>query len=251
VTTTLTAVPVIYTNPTFDAVIFGAPTYFWIIVLLAFITIIMNIIWFRRRSIMFPVLGYLTSLKNGQPVTLYLGKNKSFSVKSLEYIDSILSYKDVTLVPKWLMQSPKSAGRLGGLSALIVRDNFDYTVDPVAEIAICTLAKNWNEKYSETKPMNCYNDFVKYRNDGNLENEYPDGIEIPVYNIYDPSLIQKYLPVGRSAGIFGSNLIARANELRKDRTQESKWAKYMPILVIITISVIMLVFAYMYGTGGI
>jgi hypothetical protein len=249
--TDIIAVPAnIVTDPTMDLLIMNIPVWLFIIIGILLFTIVSNIYWFRKRSIMGPVLGYNTALKLGKPVTLFLGKNKSFFIEYLEYYDKVLSYKDTTKLSKWLMESPKSGGRMGGLSTFLVRDDLDYTLDPVAELAICKLADRWNEKYANTNPINSYRDFAKLRDSGALEAEYPEGVEIPMYSIYDPSLIQKYLPRGRSSGIFGSNLTSRANALRKDKTQESKWAKYIPFAAMSGACILMLILSFMYGTSG-
>jgi len=241
----------IYINSFFDKFLAGLPVYLWILIAILFILVITNIWWIYKRMVMGPVLGYLDAKSAGQPQTLFLGKNRSFMIRYLEYIDSVLAYKDISQVPKWLVQSPKSVGRLGGLSTMIVRDNYDYSVDPVAEVAICRLAKEWNEKYGDTTPMNTYNEFSELRASGRLEDEFPDGIVIPLYNIYDPSLIQKYLPTGRSAGTFGSHLLQKAREMRADKSQEKWYEKYVPIGIALSASIIMLILAYMYGTGGV
>jgi hypothetical protein len=200
--------------------------------------------------VMRPVLGYLEARKHGQPQTLFLGKNRAFMIKYLEYIDSVLAYKDITDIAKWLVQSPKSVFRLGGLSVMLVRDNFDYSVDPISEIAICRMAKEWNKEFPN-EPFNNYKNFEQLRSSGRLEEEYPEGVAIPLYNIYDPSLIQKYLPQGRSAGTFGSHLTQLAKDMKADRTQEKWYEKFLPVGVALTISIIMLILSYMYGTGGI
>jgi hypothetical protein len=239
-----------YLDPVMDTAIGSMPIWFIVLIVITMILVFTNLWWIFKRSRMYPVLGYLDALRAGQPQTIFIGKNRALLIKYLEYIDGVLAYKDVGQIAKWLVQSPKSVGRLGGLSTILVRDNYDYSVDPVAEIAICTLAKEWNKKYGDDNPMNSYNDFVRLRDSGELENEYPIGISIPVYNIYDPSLIQKFLPSGRSAGIFGSHLTSKAKELRSDKTQEKWYEKYLPIGAAISVSILMLVLSFMFATGG-
>lgn len=247
----LTAVPAqIYIDPIMDTTLAALPAWFWFLLLIVVILVATNFWWIYKRIAMSPVIGYLYAFRSGTPQTMFLGKNRSFSIKYLEYIDSVLAYKKLEEISKWLVQSPKSVGRLGGLSTMMVRDNYDYSVDPIAEVAICRLAKDWNEKHSEDNPMNNYNDFERLRASGALEDEYPDGIVIPLYNIYDPSLIQKYLPSGRSAGTFGSHLTSKAREMRTDRSQEKWYEKYIPVGVASSIALVMLILAYMYSTGG-
>jgi len=249
--TNVTAIPAnVYMDPIMDTAIAAIPVWFWVFILFGVIIVASNFWWLYKRIKMAPVLGYLDALKAGQPQTLYLGKNRAFMIKYLEYIDSVLSYKKIEEVSKWLVQSPKSVGRLGGLSTLIVRDNYDYSVDPISEIAICKLAERWNKKHSEDDPMNCYNDFERLRREGKLEDEYPKGVLIPMYNIYDPSLIQKYLPSGRSAGTFGSHLTQKAREMRQDKTQEKWYEKYIPVGIALSVSLIMLILSFMYASGG-
>jgi len=239
-----------YFDPIMDIAVMSIPIWFWVILLVGVILIATNFWWIYKRMKMSPILGYLDALRAGQPQTLFLGKNRAFLIKYLEYIDSVLAYKKIEEVSKWLVQSPKSVGRLGGLSTLIVRDNYDYSVDPIAEIAICKLAENWNKMHSEDDPMNCYNDFVRLRDNGKLEDAFPEGVLIPVYNVYDPSLIQKYLPQGRSAGTFGSYITQKAREMRTDKSQEKWYEKYIPIGIALSVSLIMLILSFMYASGG-
>lgn len=251
-TVDVTALPAnVYIDPIMDTAIAAIPIWFWILILFGVLIVATNFWWLYKRMKMSPVLGYLDALRAGQPQTLFLGKNRAFLIKYLEYIDSVLAYKKTEEVSKWLVQSPKSVGRLGGLSTLIVRDNYDYTVDPITEIAVCKLAENWNKIHSEDDPMNCYNDFVRLRDNGKLEDEFPDGVLIPLYNIYDPSLIQKYLPQGRSAGTFGSYITQKAREMRSDKNQEKWYEKYIPIGIALSVSLIMLILSFMYASGGI
>jgi hypothetical protein len=239
----------VYIDPIMDIQTAGVPIWFWLLVALAFILIVSNFWWIYKRIVMMPVLGYLDAFRTGQPQTIFLDKNKAFSIKFLEYVDGVLAFKDVTKISKWLVQSPASVARLGGLSTLIVRDNYDYSVDPVVEIAICKLGNDWNAKYKDT-PITCYRDFETYRDRGSLEAEYPLGITISKYNIYDPSLIQKYLPTGRSAGTFGSHLTAKAREMRTDKSQEKWYEKYLPVGVASSVGIIMLILSFMYASGG-
>jgi hypothetical protein len=249
-TVDLVATPAyIYVDPIMDIPLGGVPIWFWLLVLLAFIIVISNFWWLYKRMIMFPVLGYLDAFKTGQPQTIFLDKNKSFSIKFLEYIDGVLAFKEIAKISKWLVQSPKSVARLGGLSTLIVRDNYDYSVDPIAEIAVCKLANDWNMKY-KNNPITNYKDYEQFRDSGQLETEFPKGIEISLYNVYDPSLIQKFLPSGRSAGTWGSHLTLKARELRTDKSQEKWYSKYLPIGIASSIALIMLILSFMYATGG-
>jgi hypothetical protein len=239
----------IYIDPVMDIPVGGVPIWFWILVVIAFSIVMTNFWWIYKRMVMAPVSGYLSAFKSGQPQTIFLDKNKSFSIKFLEYIDGVLAYKEVSNISKWLVQSPTSVARLGGLSTLIVRDNYDYSVDPIAEIAICTLASSWNSKYKDNSITN-YKDYESYRDSGQLEAEYPNGVPIPLYNIYNPSLIQKYLPSGRSAGTFGSHLTSKAREMRTDKSQEKWYEKYVPIGVASSVSLVILILSFMYATGG-
>lgn len=238
-----------YMDPLMDIPLAGVPIWFWLLIFILFAAIITNFWWLYKRMVMLPVLGYLDAFKTGQPQTMFLGKNKAFSIKFLEYVDSVLAFKDLSQISKWLVQSPTSVARLGGLSTLIVRDNYDYSVDPIAEIAICKLADKWNYKFKDN-PITCYRDYEKFRDDGSLEIEYPHGIEIPLYNVYDPSLIQKFLPTGRSAGTFGSHLTSKAREMRLDKSAEKWYEKYIPIGIVLTISLIILILSFMYATGA-
>lgn len=241
--------PNIYIDPIMDTAAAGVPIWFWVLVALGFIMVATNFWWIYKRMVMGPVLGYLDAFKSGTPQTMFLGKNKAFSIKYLEYTDSVLSFKDSSTISKWLVQSPNSVARLGGLSTMIVRDNYDYSVDPVAEIAICKLASDWNSRFKD-EPITSYRDYEFFRDSGRLETEFPIGIYISLYTIYDPSLIQKYLPTGRSAGTFGSHLTTKAREMRLDKTQEKWYEKYVPIGIVLSVSLVMLILSFMYATGG-
>jgi hypothetical protein len=240
----------IYVDPIFDYSAIGIPFWFWLLVLIGVILIISNFWWIYKRICMRPVLGYLEARKAGAPQTLFLGKNRAFMIRFLEYVDGVLAYKDITQVARWLVQSPKSVGRLGGLSVLMVRDSYDYSLDPVSEIAICRLATEWNQNHDDTEQLNNFSDFEKLRSSGKLEEEYPEGVAIPLYSVYDPSLIQKYLPTGRSAGTFGSHLLQKAKDMRADKTQERWYEKYLPLGIALSVAIVMMVLSYMFATGG-
>lgn len=241
--------PNLYIDPIMDIPAAGVPIWFWVLVALAFIMISSNFWWIYKRMVMGPVLGYLDAFKSGTPQTMFLGKNKAFSIKYLEYTDSVLAFKDASVISKWLVQSPNSVARLGGLSTMIVRDNYDYSVDPLAEIAICKLAADWNLRFKD-EPITNYRDYERFRDSGRLEAVFPLGINIPLYTIYDPSLIQKYLPTGRSAGTFGSHLTSKAREMRLDKTQEKWYEKYVPIGIVLSVSLVMMILSFMYASGG-
>lgn len=254
--TNITAVP-LSTGFLFDkAPLLGIPVWAYIGLALVLIFIILNLWWLFRRLGMRAVLGYLDVLRKGgtDDVQVWMvNKNKVFYIQSLKYLDGILFYTGHVLKSsKWLLTSAFGVGRAGGIPALMVRDNYDCAIDPVAELALCTMADEVNREKKLGNPegselIKNYSDYEKYRDA--LEKLYPEGVEIPSYGLYDPSKVNKYLPLHRASGFFGEMIIEDARDTGIPQPELSAWLKFAPIGAAVAIGAIAIIMTYVFCTG--
>jgi len=236
-------------DPIFDMTLGPMPLWLLIMVVLFLAIGLTNAWWLIKFFIMAPVRGAgvassATGVKTQQ--AFMFAKNRSFSIQALEYIDGILSYKDPIMVSKWMLTSPTCVGKVGFKPVLIASDNFDCIRDPVAEMAVCRIAKEINEHNTDVQVTN-YTDFMNLI--PALENAYPEGIPIPIYALYSPDEVQKYTPRNRSAGLFGAMLLRMSRKLNMSRPEQGFLEKYLPLILFLGAGVMMMAFTYMFVSG--
>lgn len=254
-------------NPFFDTDLFiGVPVWMWIIVALGILLICVWIRWIFRWSKMRAVAGYrdkITSADQKSQQVWYLGINKTFSIYCMKFQDRILSfYEYMQNLDKWLLTSKDATGSCGGVSMMMVGNDSEYVKDPVAEIAICTIAKRFSEDngYDEKNNPNYYEYFtdgkkqkrqkiIKSYSDFSfflpvLEKLYPNGVDIAPYCFYNSSESQQYTPQNSSL-FFG----ARRTKVARDlivRTNEKPWyVQLMPLAIAVVSGTIGTLFVYM------
>ena len=262
-------------NPWFDqpAPIIGAlgiPWWFVICCIFLLIPVIVLMSWIFKFKRMAPVKGFKEIQKKAGPddVMVWLfSKTQKMIIECLRYVDAVASYYAPTRISKWHLTSPMAMAHIGGYPAMLVSDDYDQSRDPVSEIALCHACEEFNKdletwvtdmlpklKASGSLPDKIDYDWLSrpidnfddYRKRGNylLKLQYPDGVPIPAYNIFNPVKFRKYLPDGRSAGLFGGVLIRKAEELKKDAVEKGFWEKALPILMILAIDIIGLIAAW-------
>jgi hypothetical protein len=182
-------------------------------------------------------------------------------------MEKVLSFKDPIRVARWLQTSPYSVGMLGYKSIMLITETFDHPKDPLAEMAICTAARNHNEGI-EADAMeqvdlddptaairkyqaNMITDYNSYRDNREvLEHENPAGVEIPIYSLYDPGMIYRYTPQNRTAGQFGGTILKDANDLNMATPVKSTWERAIPLFICVVFGIIAMAMCYMYVTSG-
>jgi hypothetical protein len=237
-------------DPIMDLTLGPMPLWLIVILVLFLSVVLINVWWFIKFMIMAPVRGAgvaskATGVKTQQ--AFMFGKNRSFSIQALEYVDGILSYKDPTMVSKWMLTSPTSVGKVGFKPVFIASDNFDCIRDPISEMAVCRIAKEINTKNPDIAITNNL-DFMAFI--PALESAYPDGIPIPIYALYSPEEVQKYTPRNRTAAMFGAMILKLSNELNIHIPDESFWEKNIKLLLFVGAGVIAMAMTFLFGSGA-
>lgn len=236
-------------NPFFDIdTWWSVPLWVWLVVLIAGIFFAILIKWLRRKAIMAPTMDYLKALHGGQrsdQQSWLFGKNRSFYIEYLKYHDDgIISYPDMKKLSMWFLGSTNAVGHAGGIKNVILSDEYDRARDPIAEIALSIMIEEHNEKY----PDNAITNFSEYskRHDKVLE-LFPNGeVQIPVYGIWDPSKIQRFIPQNRSAGFNGGMLLRDARKLNVDLPEKGFWEKYGVLAFALGFAVVSIIMTYVF-----
>ena len=246
--------PGVYVDPFWDWAPPGIafPVWLMVMILLAFAIIAPNFWWLYKFFVMRPVAGHGIAAKAGNEKTqqvLLFGLNRAFSIQALDYMEKVLSFKDPTRVARWLQTSPYAVGMLGYKSIMLVSEIFDHPKDPVAEMAMITASQTHNKDVKDMKDMIVdYNSFRKNREV--LEHENPQGINIPIYALYDPGLIHQITPENRTSGQFGGTVLKDAGDLNLAQPVKTSWEKALPVMLCIIFAVIAIVLVAWYTTQG-
>ena len=246
------------------------PVWMWIAIALVFIGFVSVVgiayVWFVMR----PVAGYNSAgtkqdvPKGAWTQVFSIWKNRSFVIESLLYYGNVLAYPDcLTRMQMWLHTSERAAGLSAEKPVFVCRDGFSGTADFVAEMAVCEIAKTFNEDYGwewvpkvgpdgaietydevdewgtviATKQVMirqevkddagnsvCIPDFTGFRyRIPFLQKAYPV-VRIPIYKPYDLSEIYTFTPKGEDALKFGSVIVDDARRWqRKDEGEQPGW----------------------------
>jgi hypothetical protein len=250
--------PGIIVDPFWDFALGTIPLWLIFAIFLFFILVIINVYWMIKFMVMAPVRGAgvaskATGIKTQQ--AFMFGKNRSFSIQALEYVDGILSYpkqasKTSNNIDKWRLTSPTSVGTIGEKPVLIASDSYECIRDPVAEMALCRIVKEVNANNKDNKDVQ----ITDYPSLCNmlvvLEMEYPDGIPIPTYGLYDPAEVQAITPKEMTSKMLGGNLIRRARALNMHIAEPGLLEKYLPLMIFAGVGMIGIIITFMYVTGA-
>jgi len=252
--------------------LWGWPLWVFVFIAMGIVLLVINMKWLRRRMILSPTLEYLSAFKSGlqeDMQTWMFGKNRSFFIKHLRYHDDgVISYHNfLQKISMWYLSSPLAVGHAGGIKSVIVSDNYDMVRDFVAEIAMCTAIRKYNEankvqvKDSDgailidetgspvvTYPITNYFDYEKCRKD--MERMFPSSIPIDTYCYFNPLEAQQFFPPNRTAGMMGGDCIREARKKNIDTKEESNWIKFAPLGIALVIGLLSILVVYMYVTGG-
>ena len=249
--------PGVIVDPFWDFMLGIIPLWLILVIILLFVLIIVNAYWMIKFMIMSPVKGAgvasrTTGIKTQQ--AFMFGKNRSFSIQALEYSDGILSYpkqasRTNNNIDKWRLTSPTSVGTIGDRPVLIASDGYECIRDPITEMALCRIVKEVNENNKDNKEVQIVDYTTLYNMLVVLEMEYPDGIPISVYGLYDPSEVQTITPKEMTSKMFGGNLIRRARSLNMHIVEPGLLEKYLPLMIFAGVGMIGIIITFLYVTG--
>lgn len=277
VTPVATATPMPTVAPVLNPVLDIAPFHFtnflwlnliplWVIIVFCIVVYLVyfNWTWMKKCGSLSPCYGYKDALMAGSinaQQTIVFTKSRKWFIRLLTYhSEGILYFQDLLRTDMWRMGASSEVGTLGGLSAAITKDNYDEIIDPVADIALCTVCDDFNNgRFGDQQNMkraaqeskmltftrfdgtecdfataardgmipdsiSSFADFVKLR--PILEKIWPDGIKIPCYCQYDPYASDKFTPKNRSAALFGGINLQKARDFAAENLNEpSFWDK--------------------------
>jgi hypothetical protein len=156
---------------------------------------------------------------------------------------------------------------------VIVSHDYDQTRDIISEIALTYACEQFNfnqeslkeemkkkeelkrmagepsDKPNVVKPISNYMDYKNYGCKC-LQVIHPDGLEIPVYNVYNPVQFRKYFPKGRSATQFGGIYLRSSRNLNVVRKEKSLWEKLIPFGIILAIVALSIMGAWLFPLKG-
>lgn len=276
--------PEYFYNPEFFDYMLIVPVWMWIIIGMIFLGFVAFIAMIYIWLIMRPVSGYGalgdTSTAKGAPTQVFsIWKNRSFVIESLWYYGNVLAYANpVQKMQMWFHNSEKATGVSAGKPVMITRDGYDGTVDFVAEMAVCEIPKIFNRDWGfELVPRTDINGRVVIGEDGTpvmeererkdangesyilssfadirkrmklLEKLYPDGIPIPIYQLYDLATVYQFTPQGQDSLEFGGVLVDDAQEWLRDNEEEKPgWFERNSLLLIcLIVGIVSTAFVYM------
>lgn len=220
-----------------------------------------NFSWWKKCGVLAPCYGYKDALMaesiSAQQVIVFT-KSRKWFIRMLTYhSEGMLYFKDLLQTDMWHMGASSAGGTLGGISAIITKDNFDEVVDPVADIALCTVCDKLNHNdfgdernkaralesmslISVTRPdgsacsiptaineglipvsVSCFDDYTRLR--PIMESIWPDGVRIAGYTLYDPYESDKFTPKQRSASLNGGVILQDSRDYAEENIPENTW----------------------------
>lgn len=286
-----TVAPVL--NPVLDIAPFHFTNFLWVNIIPLWVLIIFCIVvylvyfnwtWMKKCSALSPCYGYKDALMAGSinaQQTIVFTKSRKWFIRLLTYhSEGILYFQDLLRTDMWRVGATSAVGTLGGLSAAITKDNYDEVIDPIGDIALCTVCDDFNHgrfggqqnmkrAAQESKSLTftrfdgteCdfvtaaregmipdsisnFADFVKLR--PILEIIWPDGIKIPCYCFYDPYASDKFTPKNRSAALFGGINLQKARDFAAENfTEQSFWDRNGFAMILVLGALIILGASYL------
>lgn len=269
--------PDIFVNDVLDNTFFILPVWMWIIMVLMFVAFILVVGMLYVWLIMKPVSGFGkvgdAATAKGSPTQVFsIWKNRSFVIESMWYYGNILAYGNpLEKMQMWFHNSEKATGVSANKPVMITRDGFDGTVDFIAEMAVCEIPRIFNADWGmEMVPRVDINGQPIIGEDGNiilkeqerkdqngdpyllatfsdirrrlklLEKVYPDGIAIPIYQLYDLAKIYQFTPQGQDSLEFGGVLVDDAREwlLDSDKEQQGFFSKNALLLICLLVGIV-------------
>lgn len=266
-------------NPILDwSPILGVPLWvFLMIALVVFGPIMVNIYYFRKVGRLSAIYGWLESLqKMGQEdVQVWIiSRVQRLTIECMTIKDNVLSFHDWEKIEMWHHNSPMARIIVGGNPGLVVSEDYHHTRDFISEIALThncdmfnenqdklkeQLAKDYHKKQEMgivvRKPMivEPIIDYPTYDHHGRacLFHLFPNGLEYPAFNIFNPTRFRKYFPLGNSATHFGGDMIEDSKDFRIRRTEPGFWEKHLIFGICATIGLVIVIAAWFVPLGGV
>jgi hypothetical protein len=202
--------------------------------------------WLFRIMKMAPVAGYKDTVNSGDPQATqvwYFGLTGSFSIFCLTMKERVLTYnEDSKLLDKWIITSVDCRGSCGGVPMVMVSPTSELVKDPPAEKAIVVISQWLNKTFGYDKDGNPINieieleggqkvkkhAFIKTFEDylfflPYFEKKFPDGVEVPVTEYYDPSENQGFTERGSTAEFWGARRERKARKLYMMQHEDKNW----------------------------
>ena len=263
--------PELFYNPQFfDNTTLLLPVWVWLIMVGAFIGFVVIICIAYVSFVMKPVSGFGkvgdAATAKGSPTQVFsIWKNRSFVIESMWYYGNVLAYGNpLEKMQMWFHNSEKATGISASKPVMITRDGFDGTVDFIAEMAVCEVPKIFNADWGfevvprtdiNNQPMRDENGEpimkTQERKDANgnpyilaafadirnrfklLEKMYPDGVPIPIYQLYDLAKVYQFTPQGQDSLQYGGVLVDDAREWLLDQNKEKPgWFSRNALLIL-------------------
>lgn len=260
------------------------PVWAWMIIGMILVGMLMIVLMAISWWLLRPVSSYGkvndAATAKGSPTQVFsIWKNRSFVIEMMYYYGNVLAYANpMEKMQMWFHNSEKATGISANKPVMITRDGFDGTVDFIAEMAVCETPRKFNADWgfelvkrtdmngnpvlgADGKPIidqkerkdsegNSYlmSTFADIRKRMKLlEKLYPDGINIPIYQLYDLAKIYQFTPQGQDSLEFGGVTIDDAREwMREDETEKPGWFERNSLFVVcILVGIIATAFVYM------
>jgi hypothetical protein len=241
-------------------VIPGIPWWVIIAAFLFLILMVVNLYWLFRMKKLASVRGYADIMKKAtqEDVMVFIISNvRNLTIECLRKRDTAISFYNKARLSIWIHNSPISVFHIGGKGGIFLTEEYYRSRDMVSEIALCHACDEYNSNLVQYKemfsdkiapPIKDYNDYIRF---GRKLLEYlnPDGLRIPVYNIFNPEAFRKYFPKGMTAMANGAVLYQEARELKIMMKAKTFWEKYLPLGMFMTIGIIVIIAAWMVPLG--
>jgi hypothetical protein len=234
----------------------GIPLWVFIALFFVLILITVNLYWFFRMKRLASVKGYVTAMKKAtqEDVMVWvISTTRNLTIECLRKRDTILEFYNKLRVSKWFHDNQISVVHIGGKGGMLVTENYYRTRDMVSEIALCYACDDFNrkqEEYQRREPTKViplikdYDDYVAFGRD-ELERRHPYGLQIPSYSIFDPQKFVKYFPKGLTSMFYGGVLTRLARRRKVTSTKLGLWERYLGLGMFLTVSLIMIIAAWM------
>jgi hypothetical protein len=265
-------------NPVFDwSPLLGVPLWIFItIAVIVFGPILVNVYYFRKVGRLAAIRGWIESLKGmtQEDVQVWvISRVQRLTIDCMTIKDNVISMKNWENIEMWYHNSPMARIIVGGNPGLVVSEDYHITRDFISEIALTHNCDEFNanqdilnsekmEEYDELRkngknpklpdladPIIDYTTYDEYGREI-LFQMFPDGLEYPAFNIYNPTRFRKYFPHGDSSTHLGGDVIEESKDFRIRRKDPGFLEKYMIFGTCALIGLVIVIAAWFVPLGG-
>ena len=242
----------IYFGGMFDAVVLGAPVYFWIIFMLGMMVVCGGLlVVYYRMFILDKVWAFVDCYKSHKPLALVRTRTRQAYFKSLSYVAQI--FCDDESPDKWFAPALETSSSIHGVSLVDCVDYYDWLQDPILNQTIWEIVTAYNEK--QVNDSDKIYDPIKFQEllgSGKLA-DFFDGVEtkvyrkgsvkVPAFFVVDIGKVEQYLPRTRSSAMFGGYTQWLAEEVgNKGPVDWKSWV--IPVAALCTLIIITSIIGY-------